>query len=122
VGDEGVLLLAVALRGRFVACDVYGLQLPAPAAESRSKNWGKQMVRECGRVRHQLHLGTRNQFFNCFRFSASFVLCALRFLSSFFSDGGLLLLRRVVGVRFPRGGAALVPGGARRCAAAAAVG
>ena len=62
VGDEGVLLLAVALRGRFVACDVYGLQLPAPAAESRSKNWGKQMVRECGRVRHQLHLGTRPVF------------------------------------------------------------
>jgi hypothetical protein len=68
VGDEGVLLLAVALRGRFVACDVYGLQLPAPAAESRSKNWGKQMVRECGRVRHQLHLGTRPVFIIFFRF------------------------------------------------------
>jgi len=58
VGEEGLLLLAVALRGRFVACDVYGLQLPAPGGNNRNNYWGKLMVRECGRVRHQLHLGT----------------------------------------------------------------
>ncbi len=74
VGEEGLLLVCLSLKGPHIACDLYSMHLPPlssdsrPSSDSRDKDKDEDMergrrregllVRECSRVKHQLHLGS----------------------------------------------------------------